>query len=476
MSNEPVSKQNTQFAWRQVERAEPPKRAVGERLSDFLEIYGPYDEATAQQQASRCIQCPNPTCVEDCPLESQIPQWLALTAEGQYRDAAELMLASGMPEIHARVCIGERTCEAACVLSAKSEPVPISSIGRFLLDYAWSHGLMEPQLASPTGRRVAVIGSGLCGLTGADELSRMGYAVTVIDSHAKPGGRLVNGLPGFKVDKALVERRVELLKRRGVQFRMSTAYGQDATLQSLREEFDAVFFGLGRAEANPLEIPGAHLKGVHQAYPFVLQHTSDVKLDVPPVEVRDKRVAVLGGGDTAMDSLRIAIRDGAREAVCIYRRDAANMPASPKEYGNAVEEGAQFLFLSLPIAILGNAAGEVTRVRCVETQLTDPEGSGSPGVQPVPGKEFDVTADVVLVAHGFAPPKLPRCEDFANLAVDDRGCLVVDDNQMTNLPGVFAGGSIVHGPIPLVDAVRDARRAAAAIARYVSAKAKPPSA
>jgi glutamate synthase (NADPH/NADH) small chain len=469
MSAEHVSSGNAKYTWSEVSRAEPPTRAAGERVADFLEIYGPYDEGTAREQASRCIQCPSPACVTGCPLDSRIPQWLALTADGQFLEAAELMLADGMPEIHARVCVGERNCEAACLLGAKSEPVPISSIGHFLLDYAWKHGVTDTPVALPKGQRVAVIGSGLCGLVGADELSRLGYRVAVIDSHAKPGGRLVNGLPGFRINRSLVERRVELLKQRGVELRLGIAWGSDVTLASLQREFDAVFFGWGRAEIVPLEIPGAALQGVHQAYPFVLQHTAGLDFKAPPVDVHGRRVAVLGGGDTAMDTARIAVRLGASKVVCIYRRDAARMPASPREFEHAQEEGVQFLFLSNPVEIVGHAAGQVTHVRCLRVALESPDDVGRGRAQPVAGSEFDVPADRVLVAYGFAPPRLPATGGFEGLRTDERGCLVVDADQMTTIPGVFAGGSIVRGPIPLVDAVRDARKAAAGIDRYLAA-------
>jgi glutamate synthase (NADPH/NADH) small chain len=463
---------NPKYAWRNVPRVEPPKRPAADRVADFREIYGPYDETTASEQASRCIQCPNPTCVEACPLDSPIPELLALTAEGRFLEAAKMLFSThSMPELFAHVCAAERMCEAACVLGAKADPVPIGSIGRFLLDYGWKHGISEPALATPTGQRVAIIGSGLCGLVGADELSRLGYAVTVFDSYPKPGGRLANGLPGFRVDKALIERRVDLLAQRGVQFRMEMLCGRDLKLGALRHEFDAVFFALGRAHPVRLEIPGANLRGVRQAYPFVLQNTAEVAIVTPPVPVRGRRVVVLGAGETAMDALRVAIRCGASEAVCVCRRDAANMAASPKQFQDAVEEGAHFLFLSEPIALLGNAAGEVTHVRCVRTKLGERDAAGRLGVCRIPDSEFDVPADVVLVACGFTPPRLTRVDEFAELGVDERGYLMVDVNQMTNLPGVFAGGSIVRGGnVPLVEVVRDAHRAAVAIDRYLAAR------
>jgi glutamate synthase (NADPH/NADH) small chain len=402
-------------------------------------------------------------------LDIPIPELLGLTAEGQFREAAELLFTTqSLPEFVAHICVEFRTCEAACVLVKPSHSVPIGSISRFLLDYGWKHGVKEPPSAPATGQRVSVIGSGLCGLMASDALSRLGYAITIIDSAPAPGGRLVNGLPGFKVDRAVITRRVESLKERGVQFRMGAVWGRDVNMGELRRNSDAVLFALGRTETVPLEIPGAKMRGVCQAYPFILYHTSDAPLQAPPVNVKGLRVVVLGGGDTAMDALRIAVRAGAGDALCIYRRDRDHMPADPKEMENAMEEGARFLFQSQPVEIIGNLSEEVTQVRCVRTQPDVPAASlrGSPQLRP--GTEFDVPAEVVLVAYGFAPPRLPDCADLAELAVDPRGCLVVNSEQMTNLPGVFAAGAIARWPASMIDVMQDARKAAAAIDRYLA--------
>lgn len=468
MDPQTAPSRNPKYAWRDVARAEAPKRAVSDRIADFRATYRPYDAATAAEQASRCIQCPTPACVEACPLGTPIPDLLRLTSDRRFAEAAELLLASNsMPELFVHVCAGDRVCEAACVLAEKSGPVAISAIGRFVLDYGWNHGLFEPPVDPPTGRRVAVVGAGLCGLVAADELSRRGHAVTVFDEHRLPGGRLVNGIPGFRVDRELIERRVQLLAQRGVVFRTGVICGRDLKLGQLRRDFDAVFFGFGRANPVQLDIPGAKLHGVRQAYPFVLRHTSDATLQTPPVSVFGRRVVVLGGGETAVDALRVAIRCGAGEAVGLYRRDEADMPANPAEVASAEEEGVRFLFFVQPLAIIGDSAGEVTHVRCVMTTPGQPDESGRPGVVSVAGSEFDLPADIVLVAYGYTPPKLTRVDEFAELAVDERGFLVVDAELMTNIPGVFAGGSVVHGPEPLIDVVRDAREAAVAIGRYL---------
>jgi glutamate synthase (NADPH/NADH) small chain len=466
-STSPVRK--AKYAWSEIDRAEPPKRPATDRVSDFQQTHLPYDEATARAQASRCIQCPNPRCVEACPLGTPNHELLALIADGQFKEAAELLFVTqSIPELASHVCVGGRVCEQACILAGKSDPVPIRALTRFLLDYGWKHGLAEPAVEHSTGQSVAVIGSGIGGLVTADTLSRRGYAVTVFDSRLKPGGRVMNGLPGFRVDKELVERRLESLKRRGIRFRMGVTFGQNVKLSELRREFDAVFLGFGLADAMPLDVPGADLRGVYQSFPYVSQNA--LPAGQPAVDVRGKRVAVLGGGDTAMDVLRIAIRRGAAAALCIYRRDEASLPADAEEYENAREEGAQFMFLSRPVAVLGNAAGEVTHVRCIRMETGEPDPTGRRSVKPVAGSEFDVPADVVFVAYGFTVPRLPDSDDFGKLSLDGRGCLQVDANRMTNFPGVFASGSIVRGPASLSDVVRDARKTVDAIDSHLKAR------
>jgi glutamate synthase (NADPH/NADH) small chain len=457
------------YAWSDIDRTEPPKRPATDRVSDFQQTHLPYDEATARAQASRCIQCPNPRCVEACPLSTPIHELLALIADGQFKEAAEFFFVThSIPELASHVCVGGRVCEQANILAGKSDPVPIRALTRFILDYGWKHGLAEPAVEHSTGQSVAVIGSGIGGLVTADTLSRRGYAVTVFDSRLKPGGRVMNGLPGFRVDKELVERRLESLKRRGIRFQMGVTFGQNVKLSELRREFDAVFLGFGLADAMPLDVPGADLRGVYQSFPYVSQNA--LPAGQPSVDVRGKRVAVLGGGDTAMDVLRIAIRRGAAAALCIYRRDEASLPADAEEYEDAREEGAQFKFLSRPVAVLGNAAGEVTQVRCLRMETGEPDLTGRRSVKPVAGSEFDVPADVVFVAYGFTVPRLPDSGDFGKLSLDGRGCLQVDANRMTNFPGVFASGSIVRGPASLSDVVRDARKTAAAIDGHLKAR------
>ena len=478
MNSDPPTRGLAKYAWMEIDRVEPPIRPATDRVADFRETTVPYDEATAREQASRCIQCPNPTCVEACPLQCPIPELLMLIADGQFTEAAQLLFTTHqIPEIASHVCVGGRVCERACILADKTYSVPIRALTRFLLDYGWKHGLAEPVVAPAKNQSVAVIGSGIGGLVTADALSRKGYKVTVFDSRQKPGGRMMNGMPGFRMDKELVERRIGLLEKRGITFRMGVTFGQDVKLSDLRCEFNAVFLGFGIADPVPLEVSGAELCGVHQALPFITRNAppacgptpNPITTTPPPVNVQGKRVVVLGGGDTAIDVLRTAIRDGAADVLCIYRRDMACMPVDLEEFTKAEEEGARFMFLTQPVAVLGNPAGDVTAVRCIPTELSDPDNSGRPAFMPVAGAaEFDVPADVVFVAYGFTAPKLPNSDDFARLATNERGYLILDENRMTNFPGVFAGGSIARGPVPLVQVVCDARQATAAIDRFLS--------
>ncbi|WP_414660445.1 NAD(P)-dependent oxidoreductase [Horticoccus sp. 23ND18S-11] len=460
---------NSKYAWCLVRRDAPPKRAAAERVGDFCEIYANYDAATVQAQASRCIQCPDPLCMQGCPLSNRIPEWLALAAQGDFMEAALVSRStSNMPEICSRVCPQERLCEGACILNGKTDPVAIGAVERFINDYAIAHGITAPPPAPPNGHTVAIIGSGPGGIACADELAQLGYDVTVFEAMLIPGGLLVNGIPAFKLEKHIVERRIDTLAKRGVKFRLGVRVGWDITLADLRRDFEAIFLGVGAQKPKALDIPGADLRGVLPALPFLIQkNVASPVLNDAPIDVAGKRVAVLGGGDTAMDCLRTALRCGAREAVCLYRRDLANMPGSRKEYANALEEGARFEFLTNPVALVPDASGgAVAEVRCTRMELGAPDASGRRKPRAVPGSDFAVGADLLLVAYGFDPAPFPPGSEFAQLATDDWGGLRIDANQMTSVPGVFAGGDSVRGPSLVVHAVRDARRAAQGIHRF----------
>lgn len=469
MNRPPSCTSQDRYAWRELGRNEPPKRGADERVGDFREIHSLFDDSVIREQASRCVQCAVPACVEGCPLHNRIPEWLGLAAEGRFLEAAEISRqTSAMPEICPRVCPQERLCEGGCVIGEKAEPVCIGAIEKFINEYALAHGEGRVETLPANGKRVAVVGSGPGGLACADSLSQLGYAVTVFESHMLPGGLLMFGIPAFKLDKSVVERRIRILRRQGVEFKVGVTVGKDVTLARLRAEFSAVYLGIGALKPKRLDCPGAELRGVVQGLPFLARKNAPVGLELPPVEVEGKRVAVLGGGDTAMDCLRTAARCGAADTVCIYRRDLDNMPGSKKEYFNAVEEGARFMFLTNPVALEGNPAGDVTGVRCVRMELGEPDASGRRKPRPMPGSEFTVPAELILVAYGFDPVPPPPDNDLSQIEVNDWGATKVDEEQRTNLPGVFAGGDVVRGPSLVVHAVRDGRRAAASIHRHLS--------
>jgi glutamate synthase (NADPH/NADH) small chain len=459
--------------WRHIARETPPKRSSDERICDFDEIYGLFDEETAREQASRCINCSDPACVKNgCPLMNRIPEWLALTADGRFLEAAALSRStSNMPEICSRVCPQDRLCEDACILNARSEPVAIGAVEKFINEYAFAHEELDAAVTPPNGRKVAVVGSGPGGMACADELSKLGYAVTIFEAQTRPGGLLVNGIPSFKLEKKVVERRFDLLRRRGVAIECGVTVGRDIPLSSLRENFDAVYLAIGAQKPKELGIPGADLRGIFHALPFLIQKNVEGS-DESPIDVRGKRVAVLGGGDTAMDCLRTAVRCGAHEAICIYRRDLENMPGSRREYFNATEEGAEFMFLTNAISLSGNAAGEVCEARCVRMELGEPDAKGRRKPRPIPGSEFNVLVDVVLIAYGFDPVPIFAAGNSDKIEVNKWSGVIVDENQMTSVPGVFAGGDLVRGPDLVVRAVRDSRKAAAGIRKYLSARAK----
>ena len=411
-------------------------------------------------------------CVKSgSPLANRIPEWLALTADGRFLEAAALSRStSNMPEICSRVCPQDRLCESACILNVRSEPVSIGAVEKFINEYAFAHEELDAAVTPPNGFKVAVVGSGPGGMACADELAKLGYMVTIFEAQTRPGGLLVNGIPSFKLEKTIVDRRFELLRRRGVAVRCSVTVGRDLPLSSLREKFDAVYLAIGAQKPKELDIPGAKLCGISHALPFLIQKNLGQISAGSLIKVRGKRVAVLGGGDTAMDCLRTAIRCGAHEATCIYRRDLDNMPGSRREYSNAVEEGARFMFLTNAISLSGNATGEVCKARCVRMELGEPDAKGRRKPRAIPGSEFSLPIDVVLIAYGFDPVPIFAAGNSDKIAVNKWSGVIVDENQMTSVPGVFAGGDLVRGPDLVVRAVRDSRKAAAGIHRYLSSR------
>ena len=460
----------SKYDWILVSREAPPKRTASLRVLDYNEIYAIYDEDTAQEQARRCIQCPNALCSQACPLSNRIPEWLALTAEGRFIEASRLShKTSNMPEICSRVCPQERLCEGACILNCRTDPVSIGAIERFINEYAFAHCPEVIVPATSNGLRAAVIGSGPGGMACADELAKLGYQVTMFESMSLPGGLLVNGIPSFKLEKPIVARRMNVLAERGVELKLGVTVGRDIPLSEVISTHDAVFLGHGAQKAKAAGIPGEGLKGVEQALPFLIQkNVGPGVISAHEVDVRDRNVTVLGGGDTAMDCLRTALRAGAKTATCLYRRDFSNMPGSRKEYYNALEEGAEFQFLTNPVEILAGPDGATSGVKCVRMELGAPDASGRSKPMVVPGSEFVVASDVVIIAYGFDPVAFPADSEFTKIKTNEWGGIVVDRDQMTSLPKVYAGGDSVRGPSLVVHAVRDGRKAAAAIHRKLA--------
>ncbi len=456
---------NSKYAWTEVRREDLPKRSAPERAADFLEVCGLYDEATAREQASRCIQCPNPTCVGGCPLCNPIPQWMQLTAEGRFLEAATaLESVTNFAEICTRVCPSDHLCEDSCILGGISEPVSIRALEQFLADYALAHGQADVSTAPPNGLKVAVVGAGPGGLACAEELAKRGYSVTVFDQAAAPGGALVDAVPAFRLARSAMQRRLELLKKRGIVFELGAKLWQEITLGNLRARFDSIFLGFDSRKARLLQVPGADLKGVLPAVPFLLQQSLPAAPGIQAIELRGKRLLVIGGGDAAIDCLRSGIRSGAGEVTGVYLRGQGEMPCGRKEFEAAAQEGARFLFNVTPVALRGDPHGWVSGVRCARTV------SVPGGFQIQSGSELEVPADLVVLALGFDPQPCPDTDEFKELQTNEWGGLTVDENQMTSIPGIFAGGDLVRGPTTLLYAVRDGRRAAEQIAVYLSAR------
>ncbi|MEH3045579.1 NAD(P)-dependent oxidoreductase [Sphingomonas adhaesiva] len=466
-----------------VDRAQsyPAKRAAGDRAEDFREIAERYAVVAAEDQAGRCSQCGVPYCSVHCPLHNHIPDWLRLTAEGRLREAYELSNAtSTMPEICGRICPQDRLCEGNCVIEFTGHgAVTIGSVEKFITDTAWAEGWVEPLVPGPArGQSVGVIGAGPAGLTAAEYLRAHGYEVHVYDRHDRAGGLLTYGIPGFKLEKPVVMRRIERLKEGGITFHEGFEVGRDATLDALRGRHDALLIATGVYKARAIEVGGNDLAGVVPALDYLIASNRKGFGDAVPafedgrLNAQGKNVVVIGGGDTAMDCVRTAIRQGARSVKCLYRRDRANMPGSQREVANAEEEGVEFVWLSAPAAFDG-AEGQVATVRANRMRLGAPDASGRRAPEVDPGGAEDMPADLVIKALGFDAEELPHLWDAPELGVTRWGTVLVDSKTlMTSLDGVFAAGDIVRGASLVVWAIRDGRDVAATMHNHLKAKAK----
>jgi glutamate synthase (NADPH) small chain len=441
------------------------------RNANFEEVNLGLPEKAALLEAERCLLCKDPKCITGCPVGVNIPRFIELLSEGKLPEAAHCLLNdNALPAVTGRVCPQETQCEIECIRGNKGLPVAIGYLERFVGDWARGHGDQQAlEVAPPSGKKVAVVGSGPGGLTAAGELAKYGHDVTVFEALHKPGGVLVYGIPEFRLPKAIVREEVARLERAGVKIVCNTVIGRTYTLPELREQFDAVFIANGAGLPVFMNVPGENFKGVYSANEYLTRVNLMAAYQFPRADtpvLKAQRIATLGGGNVAMDSARTAKRLGAASSMIIYRRTRKEMPARAEEIHHAEEEGIEFEFLVAPVEVIGNDKKWVTGLKCVRMQLGEPDASGRARPIVIPGSEFVVPCDVVVVAIGTrANPLLTAtCPD---LKLNKWGNIVVDDKGMTNLPGVFAGGDIVRGAATVILAMGDGKRAANAMDEYL---------
>ncbi|WP_440996377.1 FAD-dependent oxidoreductase [Arhodomonas sp. SL1] len=462
------------FQFIEVPRQDPDKKPAAVRKVEFKEIYGNFDSETAAAQADRCVECGNPYCEWKCPVHNYIPNWLKLVAEGNLFEAAELSHKTNtLPEVCGRVCPQDRLCEGACTLNDGFGAVTIGSVERYITDEAFKQG-WRPDMSGvvKTGKRVAVVGAGPAGLGAADILVRNGVDAVVFDRYPEIGGLLTFGIPPFKLEKEVIATRRQVMEGMGVEFRLGVEIGRDITYEQLEAEFDAVFLGMGTYNSMRGGFPGEDKDGVYEALPFLVSNINRLmgfeRDRSEYIDMRGKRVVVLGGGDTAMDCNRTSLRQGAKSVTCAYRRDESNMPGSRREVYNAKEEGVQFRWNRQPVEVVGD--GRVEGVKVIETQLGAPDERGRRRPEPVPGTEEVIPADRVLIAFGFRPDPADWFTEHG-IHVDDRDRVVVDKDgrcpYQTGNPRVFAGGDMVRGSDLVVTAVWEGREAAKGILAYL---------
>ncbi len=461
-----------------LEQESPVKRSTSKRKDDFKEIYNEFITEKASEQSSRCSQCGVPFCQIHCPLSNNIPDWLKLTAEGRLKEAYEISQSTNnMPEVCGRICPQDRLCEGNCVIEQSGHgTVTIGSIEKYITDTAWEKGWVKPfKVKKELKQSVGIIGAGPAGMACAEELRKSGYQVTIYDRYDRPGGLLIYGIPNFKLEKFVVERRTKLLKESGIKFVQNFEVGKNKTLYELKDQHDAILISTGVYKAREIDIPGQKLKNIFPAMDFLTASNKKglgdkVELfDNGTLNAEGKDVVVIGGGDTAMDCVRTSVRQKAKSVKCIYRRDRENMPGSAREVGNAIEEGVEFVWLTSPKSFVGNNIVEAVEVD--KMKLGDPDSSGRRRPEIEKGSNYVIKADLVIKSLGFDPENLPKLFDAKELGISQWGTIKIDLKTMqTNLEGVFAAGDIVRGASLVVWAIRDGRDAAFQIEKYLQLK------
>ena len=453
----------------------PPKRAISNRKEDFNEIYKDFIQEKAEEQSSRCSQCGVPFCQIHCPLSNNIPDWLKLTAEGRLQEAYELAQSTNnMPEVCGRICPQDRLCEGNCVIEQSGHgTVTIGSVEKYITDNAWEQGWINPiKIKKEKDQSVGIIGAGPAGLAAAEQLRKLGYQITVYDRYDRSGGLLIYGIPNFKLEKFVVERRTKLLKGGGIKFIQNFEVGKDCTLNQLREKHDAILIATGVYKAREIEIPGNNLGNIFPAMEFLTASNrkglgDKVELfDNGTLNSEGKDIVVIGGGDTAMDCVRTSVRQNAKSVKCLYRRDKKNMPGSAREVANAEEEGVEFVWLSSPKKFIGKNKVESLIVDKIKLGEPDDSGRRKPEVQK--NSDFNLKADVVIKALGFDPEDLPKLFGCDELQVTRWGTIKTDfDTMETNISGVFAAGDIIRGASLVVWGIKDGRDAAMSIKNFL---------
>ncbi len=463
-----------------IDQQTPPKRDVLDRKEDFKEIYKEFINEKAKEQSSRCSQCGVPFCQVHCPLGNNIPDWLKLTAEDRLKEAYELSQSTNnMPEICGRICPQDRLCEGNCVIEQSGHgTVTIGSIETFITENAWENGWIQPiEISEEKNETVGIIGAGPAGLACAEQLRKEGYQVTIYDRYDRPGGLLIYGIPNFKLEKFVVERRTKFLKDSGVNFVLNFEAGKDSTLNELKNQHDAILIATGVYKAREVDLPGSSLDNIFPAMEFLT--ASNKKCLGDKVEMFDngtlnaegKNIVVIGGGDTAMDCVRTSVRQKAKSVKCLYRRDKENMPGSAREVANAEEEGVEFIWLSNPKEFKGSK--KIESLIIDKMKLGEPDDSGRRKPIIKENSEFKIEADIVIKALGFDPEELPKLFGEEKLQVTKWGTIKTDfDTMETNIAGIFAAGDIIRGASLVVWAIKDGRDAAESIQKYLELKEK----